>query len=97
MGHMMKSTLLRVKEALAEAFPNTAADMLLYGEGWDFGEVFGGARGPNASASRMSGTGIGCFNDRYVQYGCPIGVRLLIDQSVRSLSRFTRTISWNYQ
>jgi hypothetical protein len=66
MGHMMKRTLVRVKEALAAASPDRPDGCLLYGEGWDFGEVFGGARGPNASAVRMSGTGVGCFNDRCV-------------------------------
>jgi pullulanase-type alpha-1,6-glucosidase len=36
----------------------------VYGEGWDFGEVAGNARGKNATQINMSGTGIGTFNDR---------------------------------
>ena len=36
----------------------------LYGEGWDFGEVQGGKRGPNATQVNLFGQGIGTFNDR---------------------------------
>lgn len=76
MGHMMKRTMLRVQAALTAELPDRPDGILLYGEGWDFGEVFGGARGPNASAARMSGTGIGCFNDRcapgLTSHGCQL-------------------------
>lgn len=65
MGHIMLKTITRARDEL-QTNPNVSQDMLLYGEGWDFGEVVEGARGPNASALRLSGTGIGCFNDRYV-------------------------------
>jgi pullulanase-type alpha-1,6-glucosidase len=36
----------------------------MYGEGWDFGEMAGGARGRNATQANVAGTGIGAFNDR---------------------------------
>ena len=36
----------------------------VYGEGWDFGEVAGNARGVNATQRNLAGTGIGTFNDR---------------------------------
>lgn len=65
MGHIMLKTIIRARDEL-QANPNVSQGMLLYGEGWDFGEVSGGARGANASALRLGGTGIGCFNDRCV-------------------------------
>lgn len=65
MGHIMKRTILRAREMITSRFPELAPDFLIYGEGWDFGEVFRGARGPNGSAIKLAGTGIGCFNDRY--------------------------------
>ncbi|WP_081913823.1 pullulanase-type alpha-1,6-glucosidase [Glycomyces sp. NRRL B-16210] len=57
MGHHPKSNLLAVQSALDD-------DMLLYGEGWDFGEVAGDALFEQASQVNMAGTGIGTFNDR---------------------------------
>ncbi len=50
----------------------------MYGEGWDFGEVQGNARGVNATQLNMGGTGIGTFNDRLrdaVRGGSPFGDR----------------------
>ena len=68
MGHHMKSNMLKVKSALAALNPAkdgvNGAGIYLYGEGWDFGEVAGGARGENATQKNMAGTGIGTFNDR---------------------------------
>jgi pullulanase-type alpha-1,6-glucosidase len=68
MGHHMKSNMLKVKSALAALEPAKdgvdGAGIYLYGEGWDFGEVAGGARGENATQKAMAGTGIGTFNDR---------------------------------
>jgi pullulanase-type alpha-1,6-glucosidase len=68
MGHHMKSNMLKVKGALAALDPAkdgvVGPGIYLYGEGWDFGEVAGGARGENATQKAMAGTGIGTFNDR---------------------------------
>jgi pullulanase-type alpha-1,6-glucosidase len=60
MGHHMKSNLERARDALKRVDPT----ILMYGEGWDFGEVANNARGINASQRNMAGTGIGMFNDR---------------------------------
>jgi pullulanase len=68
MGHHMKSNLLAVRNALNTLTVETegvdGSSIYLYGEGWDFGEVAGNARGINATQYNMSGTGIGTFNDR---------------------------------
>lgn len=60
MGHHMVRNMLAAKEALFPIDPN----IYLYGEGWNFGEVQDGRRGPNAIQANMAGTGIGTFNDR---------------------------------
>jgi len=60
MGHHMKDDMLAVRAALDEVDPS----IYIYGEGWDFGEVAGNARGVNATQRNMAGTGIGTFNDR---------------------------------
>jgi len=60
MGHHMKDDMLAVRAALDEIDPS----IYVYGEGWDFGEVAGNARGVNATQRNMAGTGIGTFNDR---------------------------------
>ncbi|MCC3764666.1 pullulanase-type alpha-1,6-glucosidase [Glycomyces sp. TRM65418] len=57
MGHHPKSNLLAVQAALDE-------DALLYGEGWNFGEVANDALFEQATQANMAGTGIGTFNDR---------------------------------
>jgi pullulanase-type alpha-1,6-glucosidase len=57
MGHHPKSNLLAVQAALDE-------DVLLYGEGWNFGEVANDALFEQATQANMAGTGIGTFNDR---------------------------------
>jgi pullulanase-type alpha-1,6-glucosidase len=82
MGHHMVSNMVRVQRALAALRPETdgvdGASLYLYGEGWDFGEVKGGARGPNASQRGLAGTGIGTFNDRLrdaVRGGSPRGLQ----------------------
>ncbi|MCO5576819.1 hypothetical protein L7F22_030639, partial [Adiantum nelumboides] len=68
MGHVMKSTMLRAKDVLQSLSINhdgvDGSKIYLYGEGWDFGEVFRNGRGENASQSNLAGTGIGSFNDR---------------------------------
>jgi pullulanase-type alpha-1,6-glucosidase len=68
MGHHMKSNMLNVRADLDEL--TTAEDgvdgpkIIVYGEGWNFGEVADNARGVNATQVNMAGTGIGTFNDR---------------------------------
>ncbi|CAK9032738.1 Pullulanase 1 [Durusdinium trenchii] len=37
--------------------------LLLYGEGWEFGEIAQGARGVTAVQRSLAGTGVGSFND----------------------------------
>jgi len=68
MGHHMKSNMLNVRAALdALTVAEDGVDgseIYIYGEGWDFGEVAGNARGVNATQQNMAGTGIGSFNDR---------------------------------
>ncbi|MFJ8582980.1 pullulanase-type alpha-1,6-glucosidase [Micromonospora sp. NPDC093277] len=68
MGHHPKANILAVRAALDRL--TVAKDgvdgkkILLYGEGWDFGEVAGDARFVQATQANMAGTGIGTFNDR---------------------------------
>lgn len=60
MGHHPKENILAVQEALE----NIAPGILIYGEGWEFGEVENDALFEQASQSNMGGTDIGTFNDR---------------------------------
>ena len=62
MGHHPRGNILEVRIAL-DHLPG-GSDIVLYGEGWDFGEVKGGARFAQATQLNMVGTGIGTFNDR---------------------------------
>lgn len=68
MGHHMLADMQAVRTALdALTLQKDGVDgksIYLYGEGWDFGEVAGNARGVNASQLNIGGTGIGVFNDR---------------------------------
>ncbi|AKT39497.1 pullulanase-type alpha-1,6-glucosidase [Chondromyces crocatus] len=68
MGHHMKENLVEVRDRLAALTPQAdgidGTKLVIYGEGWDFGEVAGNARGDNATQRNMAGTGIGTFNDR---------------------------------
>lgn len=68
MGHHMLADMLAVRAALDELTIETdgvdGRSIYLYGEGWDFGEVAGNARGINATQANVAGTGIGTFNDR---------------------------------
>ncbi|MDH5519536.1 MAG: pullulanase-type alpha-1,6-glucosidase, partial [Acidimicrobiia bacterium] len=68
MGHHSKANMLAVRAALDEL---TEADdgvdgakILIYGEGWNFGEVADNARFVQASQLNMGGTGIATFSDR---------------------------------
>ncbi|MEO3774923.1 pullulanase-type alpha-1,6-glucosidase [Micromonospora sp. B9E7] len=68
MGHHPKANILAVRRALDRL--TVARDgvdgkaIMLYGEGWNFGEVAGDARFVQATQANMAGTGIGTFNDR---------------------------------
>ncbi|MDZ5444076.1 pullulanase-type alpha-1,6-glucosidase [Micromonospora sp. 4G57] len=68
MGHHPKANILAVRAALDKL--TVARDgvdgkkILLYGEGWNFGEVADDARFVQATQANMAGTGIGTFNDR---------------------------------
>lgn len=68
MGHHMVDGMREIRGALDALTPERdgvdGKALLLYGEGWDFGEVAGGARGRNATQANIAGTGIGAFNDR---------------------------------
>ena len=82
MGHHMKRNMVAVRRALdALTLEKDGADgraIILYGEGWDFGEVGQGKRGQNATQQHMAGTGIATFNDRIrdaIRGGNPFGDR----------------------
>ncbi|MFG1604694.1 pullulanase-type alpha-1,6-glucosidase [Actinoplanes sp. NPDC049265] len=68
MGHHPKANILAVRAALDRLTPARdgvdGRGIVLYGEGWDFGEVAGNARFTQATQANMAGTGIGTFNDR---------------------------------
>ncbi len=60
MGHHMKSNMVKVRDQLKEI----DSKIYVYGEGWDYGEVVGGARGENATQQNLAGTEIATFSDR---------------------------------
>ncbi|MFG3035649.1 pullulanase-type alpha-1,6-glucosidase [Streptomyces sp. NPDC048330] len=68
MGHHPKANILAVRKALDEL--TVARDgvdgkaIVLYGEGWNFGEVADDARFVQATQRNMAGTGIATFSDR---------------------------------
>lgn len=68
MGHHMLANMQHIRQALNSlTLAQDGVDgrsIYIYGEGWDFGEVAGGARGENATQLNLAGTGIGTFNDR---------------------------------
>ncbi len=68
MGHHMLENMQKIRRALDALTPGRdgvdGRGILMYGEGWDFGEVAGGSRGRNATQANIGGTGIGAFNDR---------------------------------
>ncbi|SCG64659.1 pullulanase-type alpha-1,6-glucosidase [Micromonospora inositola] len=68
MGHHPKANILAVRAALNRlTLARDGVDgkkILLYGEGWNFGEVANDARFVQATQANMAGTGIGTFNDR---------------------------------
>ncbi|MFO8150778.1 MAG: pullulanase-type alpha-1,6-glucosidase [Trueperaceae bacterium] len=68
MGHHMVVNMENVRAVLDGLTPEADGvhgdAVLVYGEGWNFGEVADGARGLNATQANMAGSGTGTFNDR---------------------------------
>ncbi|MEW2575466.1 pullulanase-type alpha-1,6-glucosidase [Streptomyces syringium] len=68
MGHHPKANILAVRKALdALTVDKDGVDgkaVVLYGEGWNFGEVANDARFVQATQRNMAGTGIATFADR---------------------------------
>ncbi|MDG4858361.1 pullulanase-type alpha-1,6-glucosidase, partial [Streptomyces sp. T-3] len=68
MGHHPKANILAVRKALdALTLEKDGVDgkkIVLYGEGWNFGEVADDARFEQATQKNMAGTGIATFSDR---------------------------------
>ncbi|MFD9357522.1 pullulanase-type alpha-1,6-glucosidase [Streptomyces sp. NPDC060031] len=68
MGHHPKANILAVRAALdALTVQKDGVDgkkIVLYGEGWNFGEVANDARFVQATQQNMAGTGIATFSDR---------------------------------
>jgi pullulanase/glycogen debranching enzyme len=61
MGHQPRSAMEELQRGVNAA---TGRDVLLLGEGWNFGEVADGARFVQASQLSLDGSGIGTFSDR---------------------------------
>ncbi|MFF1627255.1 pullulanase-type alpha-1,6-glucosidase, partial [Streptomyces sp. NPDC058272] len=68
MGHQPKANILAVRKALDALTPQKdgvdGKKIILYGEGWNFGEVADDARFVQATQKNMAGTGIATFSDR---------------------------------
>ncbi|MBD9730889.1 pullulanase-type alpha-1,6-glucosidase [Streptomyces sp. H28] len=68
MGHHPKANMLAVRKALdALTLTKDGVDgkkIILYGEGWNFGEIADDARFEQATQANMAGTGIATFSDR---------------------------------
>lgn len=68
MGHHPKANILAVRTALdALTVAKDGVDgkkIVLYGEGWNFGEIADDARFVQATQKNMAGTGIATFSDR---------------------------------
>ncbi|MFJ8662794.1 pullulanase-type alpha-1,6-glucosidase [Streptomyces sp. NPDC093795] len=68
MGHHPKENILAVRKALDElTLARDGVDgkaIVLYGEGWNFGEIADDSRFVQATQKNMAGTGIATFSDR---------------------------------
>ncbi len=68
MGHHSKQNMLNVRAALDKLTVRRdgvdGKKIILYGEGWNFGEVADNARFVQATQANMAGTGIATFSDR---------------------------------
>ena len=70
MGHHSRATILKARDRLRGLTLARdgvdGANLYLYGEGWNFGEVADDARFVQATQRHMGeGTGVGTFNDRF--------------------------------
>ena len=68
MGFHSRETMLRVRAALGE-------DVLLYGEGWEFGEIAGDARFVAATQRNLAGTSVLTLRRRPARGGAPQRLR----------------------
>ena len=80
MAHHSRDNLLKLRAALDQlTLARDGVDgrsIILYGEGWNFGEVANNARFIQASQANLAGTGIGTFSDRSrdaIRGGNPFG------------------------
>lgn len=68
MGHHSKANMLAVRAALDALTPDRdgvdGRSVVLYGEGWNFGEVAGNKLFEQATQGQLGGTHIGTFSDR---------------------------------
>ena len=64
MGFHPRQNILAVRGALDAIGAAAHRTFLLYGEGWNFGDVADDTRFIQATQRNMAGTGIGTFNDR---------------------------------
>lgn len=68
MGHLTLRAINRCRAALdaltSDEHGIDGRRIILHGEGWEFGEIARGQRGPVAVQQQLAGTGIGSFNDR---------------------------------
>ncbi|MGW1888522.1 pullulanase-type alpha-1,6-glucosidase [Streptomyces sp. NPDC001970] len=68
MGHHPKANILAVRKALdaltVEKDGVDGRSIVLYGEGWNFGEIADDARFVQATQKNMAGTGVATFSDR---------------------------------
>ncbi|RZB16257.1 pullulanase-type alpha-1,6-glucosidase [Streptomyces sp. F001] len=68
MGHHPKANIVAVRKALdALTLEKDGIDgkkIILYGEGWNFGEIADDARFEQATQNNMAGTGVATFSDR---------------------------------
>jgi len=75
MGFHPKANMVAVRAALDTLTSVDGTSILLYGEGWNFGDVADDARFIQATQRNMAGTGVGTFNDRLrdaVRGGSPL-------------------------
>ena len=75
MGFHPKANILAVRAALDTLTSVDGTSILLYGEGWNLGDVADNSRFIQATQRNMAGTGVGTFNDRFrdaVRGGYPL-------------------------
>ncbi|NBM19097.1 pullulanase-type alpha-1,6-glucosidase [Streptomyces sp. GC420] len=68
MGHHPKANIMAVRKALDALTPEKdgvdGKKIIIYGEGWNFGEIADDARFVQATQKNMAGTGVATFSDR---------------------------------